>query len=125
MKSTRQELYSIVHPRSVRKIRIEGNSVSDRTLRSLYIYLTTYFMIFGLSVLLISVDGFDFTTNLTAIAATLNNIGPGFAKVGPTCNFSMFSNFSKIVMIFDMWLGRLEILPILIILYPRTWKRRG
>uniref|UniRef100_I5AT87 Trk-type K+ transport system, membrane component n=1 Tax=Eubacterium cellulosolvens (strain ATCC 43171 / JCM 9499 / 6) TaxID=633697 RepID=I5AT87_EUBC6 len=125
LKSTRQELYSIVHPRSVRKIRMDDNSISDRTLRSLYIYMMTYFMIFGISVLLITMDGFDFETNVSAIAATLNNIGPGFSKVGPACNYSMFSNFSKIVMIFDMWIGRLEILPILILLYPRTWKRRG
>ena len=73
--------------------------------------------------LLIGLDGYDFTTNFTAIAATLNNIGPGMELVGPTQNFSIFSNFSKIVMMFDMLAGRLELFPILILFHPSCWKR--
>ncbi len=124
-KSVRQELYSLVHSRSVRKIRMDGNAVSDRALRSLYIYLVGYFFIFGVSILLISVDGFDFETNVSAVAATLNNIGPGFGAVGSTSNFFAYSWFSKIILIFDMWAGRLELLPMLILFYPRTWRCRG
>ena len=123
VKSMLLELYQLVHPRSVKKVRMDGAPVGSRTLRSLYIFLTTYFLIFGASVLLISVDGFDFETNVSAVAATLNNIGPGFSVVGPTSNFSMYSYFSKIILIFDMLAGRLEILPVLIMLYPKTWKR--
>ena len=113
--------YQLVHPRSVKKVRMDGAPVGSRT-PALYIFLTTYFLIFGASVLLISVDGFDFETNMSAVAATLNNIGPGFSVVGPTGNFSRYSCFSKIILIFDMLAGRLELLPVLIMLYPKTWK---
>lgn len=123
VKSMFLELYQLVHPRSVKKVRMDGAPVGSRTLRSLYIFLTTYFLIFGLSILLISVDGFDFETNMSAVAATLNNIGPGFSVVGPTGNFSRYSCFSKIVLIFDMLAGRLELLPVLIMFYPKTWKK--
>lgn len=125
VKSMFLELYQLVHPRSVKKVRMDGAPVGSRTLRSLYIFLTTYFLIFAVSILLISVDGFDFETNMSAVAATLNNIGPGFSVVGPTSNFSMYSYFSKIILIFDMLAGRLEILPMLIMLYPKTWRRHS
>ena len=78
--------------------------------------------IFAVSLLLVSLDNFDQTTNFTAVAATLNNIGPGLNAVGPTCNFAGFSAFSKCVMIFDMLAGRLEIFPLLMLLYPPLWK---
>lgn len=74
------------------------------------------------SVLIISIDNFDFTSNFTAVVATLNNIGPGLNIVGPTGNFSMYSNLSKIVMIFDMLAGRLELFPMLLLINPYTWK---
>lgn len=73
--------------------------------------------------LLVSLDNFDFETNFTAVAATLNNIGPGLAGVGPTQNFSAYAPFSKLVLIFDMLAGRLELLPMLILFYPKTWNR--
>lgn len=125
VKSAGKELYSYVHPRSVKKICMGGNPIDQKVLRSLYVYLVTYFLIFGASVLIISIDGFDFETNVSAVAATLNNIGPGFAKVGPTCNFGIYSWLSKIILTFDMWIGRLEIFPILILFYPRTWTKNG
>jgi len=81
-----------------------------------------YFLIFGVSILLISFENHSFETNFTAVAATLNNIGPGLGDVGPSANFSFFSPFSKIVLIMDMLIGRLEIFPILILFYPDTWK---
>lgn len=74
------------------------------------------------SVLIIYIDNFDFTSNFTAVVATLNNIGPGLNIVGPTGNFSMYSNLSKIVMIFDMLAGRLELFPMLLLINPYTWK---
>lgn len=82
-----------------------------------------YFMLFFISVLLISIDNFDFTTNFTAVAATLNNIGPGLSKVGPTCNFSCYSIFSKMILMFNMLAGRLELFPMIFLLLPDTWKR--
>ena len=74
------------------------------------------------SILIISLDNFDFVTNFTAVASTLNNIGPGLSLVGPTGNFGMYSDLSKIVMVFDMLAGRLEIFPMLVLLSPYTWK---
>jgi len=85
--------------------------------------MAAYLIIFAFSILIISIDNFDFTTNFTAIAATINNIGPGLAKVGPVQNFSIFSPLSKIVLIFDMLVGRLEIFPLLILFSPYTWKK--
>ncbi|MGI5888492.1 MAG: TrkH family potassium uptake protein [Oscillospiraceae bacterium] len=122
-KAMRKELRHISHPRSVEKIRMNGNSMSPLILHSLYIFILMYFIIFGASILLISADGFDFETNFSAVCATLNNIGPGFSKVGPTCNFGSYSWFSKIVLIFDMLTGRLEILPMLMLVSPNTWRR--
>jgi trk system potassium uptake protein TrkH len=73
--------------------------------------------------LAISLDNYDFTTNFTAVAATIGNIGPGLNAVGPTCNFGFFSPLSKLVLIFDMLAGRLEIFPMLLLFTPATWKR--
>ena len=87
-------------------------------------FLVTYFAILLISTLLVSVDEFDFTTNFTGVLSALNNIGPGLAKVGPTLNFSIYSPFSKLVLIFDMLAGRLELFPLLIIFMPSTWKRK-
>ena len=67
---------------------------------------------------------FSFTTNFTAVAATLNNIGPGLAEVGPSRNFGVYGDFSKLVLIFDMLAGRLELLPMLLLFYPRTWSSK-
>ena len=76
-----------------------------------------------ISVIIISIDGYDFTTNFTAVAATLGNIGPGLGSVGPADNFDLYSNLSKMVLSFDMLAGRLEIFPILLFFTPKAWKR--
>ena len=102
---------------------MDGKSVDSKMLNSIYIFLITYFLIFFLSILAVSLDGFNFETNFTAVAATLNNIGPGLAGVGPTRNFGDYSLPSKLVLIFDMLAGRLELLPMLILFYPRTWMK--
>ena len=80
-------------------------------------------VIYAFSVLFISIDNMDFTTNFTAVAATLNNVGPGLGKVGPVCNFGDYSALSKLVCIFDMLAGRLEIIPMLILFSASTWKK--
>ena len=122
-KTLRKELSTLIHPRSVKVIQCDGKAVDHDTIRSANIYLIAYIFIYMLSVLLISFDKFDLTTNFTAVAATFNNIGPGLNVVGPTGNFAGFSMFSKIVLIFDMLAGRLEIFPMLILLAPGTWKK--
>ena len=122
-KTIRDELSRIIHPRAVKKVRSEGKAVDHSVVRSINIFLMGYLGVFAISLLLISLDNFDFTTNFTAVSATINNIGPGLAKVGPYGNFSEFSDFSKLVLCFDMIAGRLEILPMLVLINPRTWSR--
>lgn len=122
VKTIFKELTSYIHPKSVKKIKFEGKMVEHDVIRSVNVYFITFIMLFSLSVLLVSIDGKDLTTTFTAVAATINNIGPGLAQVGPTCNFGHFTNFSKWVMIFDMLAGRLELFPLLILFHPAIWK---
>ena len=123
MKGIKKELSMMIHPRMVKKIHMDGHVISHETIRSTNVFIAVYFIFFFISVLLISVDEFDFTTNFTGVLATLNNMGPGFSLVGPTCNFSIYSYFSKCVLIFDMLAGRLELFPMLIIMFPACWKK--
>lgn len=118
-----KEVNQIIHPRSVKKIRMDGTPVAQDTVRSINAFIAVYVVVFFASLLLISIDEFDFTTNFTAVATTLNNIGPGLSKIGPTGNFADFSAFSKIILSLDMIIGRLEIFPILILFSVRNWKR--
>lgn len=121
-KTVLKELHSYVHPKSVRKIKIDGTPLEHEVLRGVNVYFITFGFIFAASVLLISLEGRDLITTFTAVAATINNIGPGLANVGPTSNFSAFSGFSKVVLMFDMLIGRLEIFPMLMLFYPPCWK---
>lgn len=123
-KSLRKELSLIIHPREIRKIRMDGHVIEHATLRSANVFLVIYFVTLLSSTLLISVDEFDFTTNFTAVVSALNNIGPGLNLVGPTQNFSIFSVFSKFVLMFDMLAGRLELFPLMILLMPSTWRKK-
>ena len=123
LKNMGKELHLIIHPEAIKRIRLEGKSLDYNVVRSVSTYLIAYCFVYMISIFLISFDGFDFTTNFSAISATFNNIGPGLAKVGPIENFSIYSPFSKAVMIFDMLAGRLEIFPMLILFSPKTWKR--
>lgn len=123
-KTIKKEMSIIIHPREIKKIRMDGHPVEHEVIRGTNVFLAIYFVILMMSVLLISLDNFSFTTNFTAVAATLNNIGPGLDLVGPSKNFSGYSIFSKIVLIFDMLAGRLELYPVVLLLYPATWKRK-
>lgn len=123
LKQVRREFRQQIHPRQVSVTKMDHKGIEHATLRSCNVFLMCYATIFIGSLLLISFDGFDFTTNFTAITATLNNIGPGLNMVGPCGNFSEFSALSKFVLMFDMLAGRLEILPIMIIIHPMTWKK--
>ena len=122
-KAGKKQIQMFIHPRAVKKITMDGNVVEHETVRATNAYISMFFMIFAISTLLVSFEGYDFTTNFTAVLATLNNMGPGFDLVGPTCNFGFFSDFSKLVLIFDMLAGRLELFPMLLLFMRRTWKR--
>ena len=122
-KSIQKELDVIAHPHNVKKLKMDGRMIEHSVLRSVNVFVVSYVMFFAVSVLLISIDNFDFTTNFTAVAATMNNIGPGLAMVGPTQNFGMFSDFSKVVLIIDMLAGRLELFPLLILFARDTWTK--
>ena len=122
LKSARREFRRISHPRSVKIITFDGNRVSDDTIRNTFAYFFIYVMIFAASVLVVALDNFDFTTTVTSVIATLNNIGPGLNMVGATGNFSEFGFLSKLVLIADMLLGRLEIFPLLFLFAPSKQK---
>ena len=123
IKRVKRELHTIVHPRARMKIKMDDRVVEEETLRSVNVFIGCYLLIYALSLLCISVDDFDFTTNFTAVAATINNIGPGLGAVGPAGNFDGFSRFSKYVLMFDMLVGRLEIFPMMALFLPKTWRR--
>lgn len=121
-KSLRRNIHKNTHPTEVRAIRVNGRKIDEAIIGNTNAYLIAYVAIIILSVLIISLDGFSFETNFSAIMATFNNIGPGLDKVGPTANFAAYSNLSKIVMSFDMLAGRLEIYPILLLASKSTWR---
>ena len=122
LKTIIKELNSYIHPKSIKKIKIDDKPVEHEVLRSVNVYFITYIILFAASVLAVSFEGRDLITNFTAVAATFNNIGPGLAMAGPTQNFGFFTDFSKVVMIFDMLAGRLELFPLLILFHPTLWK---
>ena len=122
-KSLKKELEVNVHPRNIKKIKLNGRLIEHEVIRSVNTFMVAYIAIYAISVLIISLDNFDFTTSFTAVSAMINNTGPGLAAVGPAENFAKFSILSKCVCIFDMLAGRLELFPLLILLSPTTWKK--
>ena len=121
LKSIRRGIRKTLNPNKVEVIRNNGNAVNEKVISGINIYVATYFIIIFGSFLLIAVDGFSIITNFTAVLSCFNNIGPGLDQVGPTCNFGLFSDFSKIILIIDMLAGRLEIYPILILFSRDVW----
>lgn len=124
LKGIRKEFQTLVHPRSVRKVRMDGRPIAHNTVRSTNVFLSIYTLVFVGALLLITLDNQDFVTSFSAVAATLNNIGPGLGNVGPMSNFAAFSPLSKIVLSFAMLAGRLELLPMLLIFVPSLWMSR-
>ena len=122
-KTMKKEVQIYLHPNLVKKVKMDGKLIPHEVVRATNIFLVAYLLIFSVSVLIVSLDNFDFTTNFTAVAATFNNIGPGLSMVGPAENFNLFSPLSKCVLIVDMLAGRLEIFPILMLCVPKTWKK--
>ena len=123
MKTIRKELRQYLHPRSIKKIKMDEKLVEHEVVRSTNVFMIAYVLVFAFSALLISFDNHDLITNFTSVAATLNNIGPGLELVGPTQNFSIFSGGAKLILIFDMLAGRLELFPILLLFTRDTWKK--
>lgn len=123
-KAIRREVARMLHPRAVRTLKFDGKVVEESRVHSVIVFFALYMGLCAVSFLVLSMDRFDMETNLSAVFACLNNIGPGLSLVGPTGNFSAFSPLSKVILILDMLLGRLEIYPILLMLVPSLWKRR-
>ncbi len=123
LKGVRRSIAQVMRPNRVEVIRSNGRALDERIVASTNAFLGAYVLIMIVSFLLISVDGFSVMTNFSAVLACLNNIGPGFDAVGPLCNFSLYGDLSKIVLIIDMLAGRLEIFPILVLFSAHTWKR--
>ena len=122
-KSAVKEISSYIHPRSVKRVKVEGRPVEHEVIRSINVYLTAYVLIFAASVFLISLENKDLVTTFTSVAATINNIGPGLSLVGPTASFAHMTDLSKLTLIFDMLAGRLELFPMLILFHPTIWKQ--
>ena len=123
LRAIRREIRQVIHPRSVNVVKLDGRVVEEDTLRSVYIFFAAYLFITLGATLLISVDNNSFGTTFTAVVACIGNIGPGLEAVGPMGNFSFFSDFSKLILSLCMIIGRLEVLPVLVLFSGSAWKR--
>jgi len=124
LKSIKREMKQLLHPKSVNLVKVNGKKIQDETMHGVYVYFIAYVAIFIISVLIVSINNFDFTTTFTGVLTTMNNVGPGLAGVGPVENFSAFSGLSKIVFCLDMLVGRLEIFPFLVLFSPDLWRKK-
>ena len=124
LKGARRNIRLMLNPRKVEMVRNNGSIVDEKILANTNAYLAIYVLIVFSVFAIISLDGFSTGTNFSAVLACFNNIGPGLEAVGPTCNFSQYSDLSKLVLSWAMLAGRLEIFPILILFSRGTWKRR-
>ena len=124
LKSIRRNVRQVLQPQKIQVVRVNGQPVDEKILENTNAYLAIYVIIIVVSCILIAVDGFSITTNISAVIACFNNIGPGFEAVGATCNFGGFGYFSKLVLIIDMLAGRLEIFPIFILFSGAAWRHR-
>lgn len=123
LRSIRREVHRIIHPRSVKVVTLDGKVVEEDTLHSVLVFVGGYLMVVLLASLVISLDNFSFATSFSSALTCVSNVGPGLEMVGPTGNFSAFSHLSKVVMSLCMIIGRLEILPILVLFSRSTWRR--
>ena len=123
LKEIKKEIMLIIHPRTVQTIKMDGKKIDHSVTRSVSVFFIIYVAIVIGSTLLIALNGFDFETTFSSVMATLNNVGPGFAKVGSADNYAKFSIFSKIVFCFNMLAGRLELYPMILIFAIPAWKK--
>lgn len=123
LKGVSKEFSLILHPRKVHTVKMDKKKITHEVTRSVSVYFAIYMAIIITTTILISLNGFDFTTSLTSVLATLNNTGPGMNIVGSTGNYADFSVFSKLVFCFNMLAGRLELYPFLLIFIPSAWRK--
>jgi len=123
-KTAWSDMRKMLHPNAVSTVRFEGKPMQEKVLRSVHVYITVYLMVFIVSFLLLCLEEFDLVTTFTALTACINNIGPGLEVVGPMGNFAAFSAASKLLLAFNMLVGRLEIFPMLLLVAPSIWKGR-
>ncbi len=122
--SIKKEFRKLLHPRSVNVVKFEGKSLDGGTLNNVKNYFALYMICFFVIFLAISWEPMNLETHFSAVAACFNNVGPGFAAVGPTCSYAAYSPISKVVLSFAMLLGRLEIFPLLLTFAPSTWTKK-
>ena len=120
-----RELKRALNPRRVKCIRLDSAVLEKETASATCVYFVVYMLVIAVSVLLVSIHNHDFTTTLTSVITCINNVGPGLSLVGPVENFTVMSSLSKIVLTVDMLVGRLEVLPMMILFLPSTWKRNS
>ena len=123
LKVIRREIHSIVHPRSIEVVKIDGNVVEEKTIRSVMIFIGCYFIFILGTTLVISLDSLTFSEAFTASLTCMSNVGPGLGMIGPAGNYSALSSATKLFLSFAMVVGRLEIFPILILFSPAAWKQ--
>ena len=122
-KAAKRDLLKIIHPRAIYHVRVGGKAISEKTLSEVLGFFFMYMMIFCAAILIVSIEGKDIVTTITSVATTLGNVGPGLGMIGPRGNFSGFTDLSKMVFSFCMIVGRLEIYPILLLVFPAFWKK--
>jgi len=122
LKSIRRDVHKALHPRAYSLIRFEEKTVDEDTVRGVGSYFALYMLLLVCSVLLVSLNELDFTTTVTAVIACFNNIGPGLELVGPMGSFADFTWFSKLILTIDMLFGRLELIPLIMLVSPAVWK---
>ena len=124
VKASVRDMKKMLHPNAVATVRFEGKPLPERNIQGVHTFIAVYLMIFIISYLLLALEGFDLISTFTALSACINNIGPGLEMVGPTGNFGAFSAASKLLLSFDMLVGRLEIFPMLLLFAPSMWRRQ-
>ena len=123
-KAAKQDLNKMLHTHAVTTVRFEGKPLDEKVLRGVHNYFNIYMLLLAVSILLISLDGFDLVTTFTSVLTCFNNVGPGLEVVGPMGNFAGFSAPAKLLLSFDMLAGRLELYPMLALFSPRLWQKR-
>ncbi|NCB50954.1 MAG: TrkH family potassium uptake protein [Clostridia bacterium] len=125
IKSTFGEFFRLINPRKITSVTVDDQEIDSSTIRSTQVFFALYMSITFVSCLIVSLDGFDFTTNFSAVTACISNIGPGLGLVSPAGNYAFFSGFSKIVLSLCMLIGRLEVFPMLMLAIPSVWRRKA
>ena len=122
-KLIKREVLKIFHPRAIIPLRNDGHILSNEVIAGIYSFIALYIAIFAVGTLAVTLEGVDLVTASTSVIATLSNIGPGLAMVGPTRSFALYSGPTKLLLSFLMLLGRLELFTIIALLAPKNWRR--